>query len=171
MNRYYFGFSLIELMATLFISTALTLTALPSLLAIKHQYRSLMAAHSILQFIQFSRNHALSYGRNVTVCPLSNNQCDNNWQAGMSAFFDSGTRNKLDGDDQLISILPAFNSQDIAYYNRKAIRFQIDGFASGTNGTFRYCPQSTSNRYSRAVIVNQAGRIRFSTNQNITCTK
>ncbi|NKF51003.1 prepilin-type N-terminal cleavage/methylation domain-containing protein [Shewanella sp. WXL01] len=163
------GFSLIELMTTLVIASSLTLTALPSFLALKQKIRSQTHVSKVQSFIQLGRNHALTYGKPVTICHLENNRCDNNWQLGMTAFFDSGTRNQLDGDDKIIKVFEAFPTQDIAYYNRKAIRFKIDGFASGTNGTFRYCPDTNTSPHSRAVIVNQAGRVRFSTAKKIEC--
>ncbi|PKH31839.1 GspH/FimT family pseudopilin [Shewanella sp. ALD9] len=163
------GFNLIELMTTLSIFSLLTLIALPSMLAINQNVRANSNIRLIQNTLSFARNTAINYGTRVTVCPISSGKCNTDWSIGLTVFIDSGQKNVIDGNDILLRETNEFNENDIIQYNRKSIRFQPDGLASGTNGTLVYCPDDINNQYSKAVIINQAGRIRFSKKKNIVC--
>jgi type IV fimbrial biogenesis protein FimT len=165
-----YGFTLIELMVTLAIAIILISVAAPSLSSFYDAYRAKSSILVIQQALQYGRNAAISYGVRVTVCPVKLNRCDNDWQNGLTVFTDAGDKNQLDGSDTVILQTSPFNTKDIVSYNRAAIRFKPDGLASGTNGTLRYCPSSATSPYSKAIIVNQAGRVRFSTDESIHCS-
>lgn len=168
--KYYYGFTLVELMTTLVVATTLISIAVPNLSSLYEAQRANSSIRVIQQTLQFGRNAAISYGVSVTVCPVKDNQCDSNWGNGLTVFTDSGDRNQLDGNDAILLQTSPFNSKDIVSYNRSAVRFQPDGLASGTNGTLRYCPNSANSPNSKAVIVNQAGRVRFSNQKTIYCS-
>ncbi|MDP5145128.1 GspH/FimT family pseudopilin [Shewanella sp. ULN5] len=168
--RHNTGFNLVELMTTITITSLLSVIAFPSFNAIQLQSRVDSNIRTIQHSMQFARNMAISYGTRVTVCPLEQGKCSNNWQAGFSIFSDNGVMNQLDSKDKILKKINAFHVNDIVQYNRKAVRFQPDGLASGTNGTLTYCPETFDSPYSRAVIINQAGRARFSTNKDIKCS-
>lgn len=165
------GFTLIELMITIAIASILLTIGLPQLTELHQAYRADSAIKVIQQTLQYARNTAISYGLRVTVCPLKDNQCTNDWHLGLVVFTDSGVSNQIDGNDKLLLQTGSFDSNDLMFYNRSAARFQPDGLASGSNGTFKYCPGSADSPYSKAVIINQAGRVRFSTEKNIDCTQ
>ncbi len=163
------GFTLVELMTVITIATILISVAIPSLSSVYEAQRANMNIRKIQQSLQFARNAAINYNVRVTVCPIDNNQCSNNWSSGLVVFSDSGTRRTLDGNDKILYQTGEFNPQDIVLYNRPAVHFYPDGIASGSNGTLRYCPSNPSNPHSQAVIINQAGRVRFSSAKNINC--
>jgi type IV fimbrial biogenesis protein FimT len=167
--RKHHGFNLVELITTMVIMGALTIIALPSLQSIQLHVRSDSNIKAIQHTITLARNIAINYGVPVTICPMVDNQCSTNWQLGLTVFTDSGKKFQLEGNDKIIQKQNPFHQQDIIQYNRKAIRFQPDGLASGTNGTLTYCPKSIDSEYSKAVIVNQAGRARMSKKKNIKC--
>ncbi|GAA0789209.1 MULTISPECIES: GspH/FimT family pseudopilin [Pseudomonadati] len=168
--RHHYGFNFVELMTTITITSLLSVIAFPSFKAIQLQLRVDSNIRTIQHSMQFARNMAISYGTRVTVCPLEQGKCGNNWQAGFSIFSDTGVMNQLDAQDIILQEINPFHSQDIIQYNRRALRFQPDGLASGTNGTLTYCPETFDSPYSEALIINQAGRVRFSTKKNIACT-
>jgi len=163
------GFTLIELMTTLVVAIVLTGIAAPSLTDLHVSYRARTAIKTIQQTLQLGRNQAISYGSRVTACPIKNNRCVRDWKIGITVFTDSGETYTIDGADKIIFATSPFHSDDIINYNRLAVRFQPDGLASGTNGTLKYCPLSSDNKHAKAVIINQAGRVRFSTKDNIKC--
>ncbi|MCL1144864.1 GspH/FimT family pseudopilin [Shewanella marinintestina] len=163
-----FGFTVIELMVTMAVATILISSSIPSLKAFYSHARSNSNIRKIQQSVQLARNHAVAYGLRVTVCPLEAKKCTDNWQKNITVFTDSGDSNILDGNDQVIYSIGPFSDRDTISYNRAAIRFQPEGLASGTNGTLRYCPDLLDSEYSRAVIVNQSGRVRFS-NKSVDC--
>ncbi|QIR16220.1 prepilin-type N-terminal cleavage/methylation domain-containing protein [Shewanella aestuarii] len=165
------GFNLVELVTTMVIMSALAVIALPSLQAIQLQVRSESNIKAIQHTVTLARNIAINYNIPVTVCPIVENQCSTDWQLGLAVFTDSGKKFQLEGNDKIIHIMNPFHDEDIVQYNRKAIRFQPDGLASGTNGTLIYCPKEHTSPYSKAIIINQAGRARFSTKKSISCKK
>ncbi|GGB60180.1 GspH/FimT family protein [Shewanella inventionis] len=163
------GFSLIEVIVTSLLIMLLSLIAIPSFSAVNEQIRAQSSIKVIQQTIQFGRNMAITYGTRVTVCPIVDNKCSADWSIGLSVFIDQGKKNQLDANDQILQQTSAFNENDYVSYNRAAVRFQPDGLASGTNGTLTYCPGTVDSEYSKAVIVNQAGRARMSKKKNIIC--
>ncbi|MGL5047644.1 MAG: GspH/FimT family pseudopilin [Shewanella sp.] len=163
------GFSLIELITVLVIAAILATIGVPSFVSIYDDIRASSSISRIQQTLQFARNAAINYGSRVTVCPIENNKCTSNWQKGFAVFTDTDPIEVLDSSDKIIRLEGEFNSLDFLNYNRSSIRFQADGLASGTNGTFKYCPRTKDHKSSRAVIVNQAGRVRISTASNINC--
>ncbi|QYJ70477.1 GspH/FimT family pseudopilin [Shewanella sp. FJAT-51649] len=163
------GFSLIELITTVSISTILLSIGAPSLSDFNTRFRADSNIKVIQQTLMLARNHAISFNRKVTVCALSNNQCISNWQLGLTVFIDVNSNSQLDSNETTIFTTNAFNTRDTVIYNRTLIRFQPDGLASGTNGTLKYCPSSPTSPYSRGIVVNQAGRARLSTDAKIRC--
>ena len=163
------GFTLIELMTTLVVAMVLISIAMPSLASLYHAYRADSAIRTIQSTLQLARNSAISYGSRVTACPLQEGDCTQDWTLGITIFIDRGDSNTIDGSDKILLTTDNFHQSDFVTYNRTAVRFQPDGLASGTNGTLRYCPNSVSSKHSKAVIINQAGRIRFSKDSNIRC--
>ncbi|WP_108944269.1 GspH/FimT family pseudopilin [Shewanella halifaxensis] len=168
MQRKSVGFTVVEIIIVMAVTMILISMSLPSLKAFYAHARSDSSIRKIQQSIQLARNYAVAYGVRVTVCPLQNNVCISSWQDNITVFSDSADTNRLDATDQIILTLSPFSTKDHVSYNKIAIRFQPDGLASGTNGTLRYCPDSQNNQYSRAIIVSQSGRIRFS-NQAVQC--
>ena len=170
MNSHRKGFSLIELMTSLSILTILLTGGIPSLTDVYTQYRADSSIRIIQQTLQFARNQAITLNRTVTACAVIDEKCVQNWQVGLTVFIDTNSNNQLDDSDKILYMTNAFDSKDTVKYNRTSIRFRPDGLASGTNGTLKYCPSSATSPYSRAVIVNQAGRVRFSTEKSIRCS-
>ncbi|WP_428848369.1 GspH/FimT family pseudopilin [Shewanella electrodiphila] len=171
MQYYRHGFNLVELMTTVTVASILMAIGLPSLKSLQLQIRAKSNISTIQHSLQFARNMAINYGSRVTVCPLNDGKCHKDWQAGYVIFLDSGTSNQFDIGDQVLKQISPFDSNDIVQYNRLAVRFLPDGLASGTNGTLTYCPEIHTSIYSKAVIVNQAGRVRYSTQKQIMCKK
>ncbi|MBB1428274.1 MULTISPECIES: GspH/FimT family pseudopilin [unclassified Shewanella] len=164
------GFGLIEVIVTTLVVMLMSLIAIPSFKSVNEQVRVKSNIITIQQSLQFARNMAINYGRRVTVCNLEDNNCTKQWHKGFTVFLDGSQKNELSVDDIILLQVPSFNENDFVYYNRTSVRFQPDGLASGTNGTFRYCPNSIDSPYSKAVIINQSGRVRFS-KKKVTCKK
>ncbi len=165
----YKGFTLVELMTTLVISTTLISVAIPNFNSLYDHYRADSYIRVIQQTLHLARNSAINYGTRVTVCPMIEKQCSNDWRVGITVFVDSGVSNIIDNTDEVLIKTNAFPRDDFITYNRSAVRFQADGLASGTNGTLKYCPSNIKSEYSKAVIINQSGRVRFSKEKVIEC--
>lgn len=163
------GFTLVECISTLAISTILISVGVPQFNSLYEYFRSDTSIRRVQQSLQLARNYAINYSIRVTVCPIEEGRCSKDWRIGLTIFTDQGEKNQIDGDDRIIFKTNSFDSRDFITYNRSAIRFQPTGLASGTNGTLRYCPSKVDSEHSSALIVNQAGRVRFSKKKVITC--
>ncbi|WP_143562293.1 GspH/FimT family pseudopilin [Shewanella sp. UCD-KL12] len=164
------GFTLVELMTTLVITTTLISVAVPNFNSLYDHYRADSSIRTILQALQLARNSAISYGVRVTTCPVVDNRCSKDWTIGLTVFTDSGEPNTIDAEDVILLKTSPFYQHDFVTYNRSSVRFLPDGLASGTNGTLKYCPTSIKSESSKAVIINQSGRVRFSKAKVIECT-
>nr|WP_180961201.1 MULTISPECIES: GspH/FimT family pseudopilin [unclassified Shewanella] len=165
------GFTLIELMVTLAVSATLIAIAVPSFTALYAYIRADTNIRKIQQSIQLARNHAITYGIRVTVCPIEHQRCSANWHENISIFTDTGQSNIIDGNDRLVYLLGPFNPRDTIVFNRVSIKFQPDGLAAGSNGTLKYCPDSTRSSYAKAIVINRSGRARFSSRNDIDCSQ
>lgn len=163
------GLTLVELVVTLVIATILIGFGVPSSKSLYEHTRADSQIRKLQQSLTYARNQAISYGAKVTMCPLQNGRCHKDWQNGYSIFLDSFPTSSFDSNDTLIFKSQAFTEEDTVIYNRLAIRFQPEGLASGTNGTLKYCPGNASSEYSRAVIISQSGRVRYSKDKAIVC--
>ncbi|MBO2627819.1 GspH/FimT family pseudopilin [Shewanella algae] len=170
MRHLQLGFSLLEVMVAMALLAVLASVGAPSLKSLYEGYRAQTGIKQVQQLLQFARNQAISYGVRVSVCALKDGRCEADaWQQGVTVFSDRNGNLALDDDDKLLFQSGAFDSQDILRYNRDAIRFLPDGLATGTNGTFKYCPGQANSPHSEALVINQAGRIRHSQDENINC--
>ncbi|WP_028767530.1 GspH/FimT family pseudopilin [Shewanella fidelis] len=165
------GFTLVELMVTIAVAAILLTVGMPSLTSMYDGYRAESNIRSIQQAIQFARNHALSYGTRITICPLSSTSCGSNWIGGFSVFVDNGTLNTIDGTDQLLLEIAPFNSKDFIDYDQSTITIDSDGFISSNfnSGLLSYCPSSKSSPESMALQLSISGKVRFATG-TITCS-
>lgn len=163
------GFTLIELIVTISVSVVLLAIAQPSLASLYAYTRTDVNIRKIQQSIQLARNHAITYGVRVTVCPIQSQRCADNWHENISVFTDTNQSKLIDGNDKLIFTLGPFNSNDAINFNRSAIKFQPDGLAAGSNGTFKYCSNSAFGSHAKAIVINRSGRARISTSSNISC--
>jgi Tfp pilus assembly protein FimT len=124
------------------------------------------------RLLMVARNSAISYGQNVTVCPLAEDQtCTDNWQGDLTVFIDANNDQifSLNTNDKLIRLKMAIKDNDKLQYGirRNRIIFSPTGRTTGwgSNGTFKYCPE-TYNEYSRAIVIAMSGRFYLSTDAN-----
>ena len=163
------GFTLVEVLITLSVMSILLGIAAPQINASYQYYRADKAIRTIQQTLLYARNYAISFGKNVTICPNKNNNCTNDWLQGITVFTDENKSNSIDDNDIIIQEITHFSEQDAINFNREYIRFQANGSAAGSNGTLIYCPGQIDSPYSKAIVINRSGRVRFSQDKMINC--
>ena len=162
------GFTLVELMVTLVISTILIAVGVPSFTDMYQGYRADSEIRKMQQYLMFARSQAVSYGARVTVCPISGTACGTDWKQGFSIFIDNGAATTIDTTagvtDPIIKQVDAFNADDFITYAGNSVSFTPDGLipSTSTTGTFSYCPGSKTSENSRGVEVSSSGKVRFS---------
>lgn len=162
------GMTLVELMVALVVFAILASVALPSLATLQSAYRADARIREIETLVKLARSYAISYGVRVRLCPLESGCCTNDWSKGFSVFSDTGTTACLDGIDVLIHNFPAIDAKDTLKYSRTSLRFMPDGLASGTNGTFKFCPDTPSSPSSKSIVISNAGRVRWGS-ESVNC--
>jgi len=183
------GFTLVELMITLFIVGILLTVGVPSMKRFMQGNQLIASTNELLSAIHVARSEAIKLNKKVTVCVSKNGKTcmnSNKWQNGWIVFVDTnadrlGTkalcktdtnsdcilRRHVAIDDSQLSITGTHdsNSKVIKWFTFTSRGLPKDGSASHS-GKFSVCSYDNSNNVigSRAVILSLAGRVRVSDN-------
>ncbi len=162
------GFTLVELIAALAISSILLSLALPSFESMIEHYRTTSRVNSLIGLVRFARQAAVMERNWVTLCPartVGDNQiCTNSrqWQSGIMAFSDLNRNGVKESQERLLAYQPALKSGETLYWrafrNRNYIQFTSAGYTNWQNGSFQYCPASRDPHHSKVIIINIPGR-------------
>jgi len=133
------GFTLLELIIVLSISILLVTIGIPGFQSLIQNNRLSAVASRIQSDLLFARNQSTNYLNYITVCPLENNVCSNNWGAGLDIFIDSDSDGNYDNGESLLKMGDKFNSNDTLVFPSSSITFTPDGQITGSSAIFRYC--------------------------------
>ena len=184
------GFTLIELMITLFIIGLLLMVGLPSMKSFLQSNQLVAATNELLSAVHVARSEAIKSNGSVTICESSNGtSCSttgtSNWENGWIAFIDAngdgvgtGAICAAANTDCLLRIHQGFTDPSLTIAGLDADNQPIKSFTftsrglpknadgSPQSGTFSVC----SGNGDRAVILSLSGRVRISDNTAvITC--
>lgn len=157
------GLTLIELMICTALLVIFLSVGIPGTHELIEKYEAKSAVKQLKGTLMSARALALNKRVSVTVCPISNTQCINNWNDPITAFSDSNNNQILDPDET-----PYFSTKldtPAGYWQKKRINapkvnFSPEGHAFATATTFLYCPYSTHNHLAKQLVINFQGRIR-----------
>ncbi len=159
------GLTLIELIVTTAIVSAVLLIALPDLT--KTVERSVLRNKTtyIKTLIQLTRSSAIKHGGLAILCALnSKGTCTENWHKGITIFVDKNNNYKLDSDDILIrseQVLQDTQSVKLKMSAHKNhIVYNSQGVTHGTFGSLYFCRRNSMLSYSQKLIINRSGRVR-----------
>ncbi|MBL4822037.1 MAG: GspH/FimT family pseudopilin [Colwellia sp.] len=156
------GFTLIELIVSISITSILAAIALPSYSDFIVKMRVNNEISKLYRMLLITRNAAINSGHKAIICPLDNSfQCTSQWQKELSVFIDVNNNKKFDASEKILTIRAAIKTKDKLVYGkgRNKITFKPTGHLSGlANGTFRYCPQNYKN-HSRGIVIARSGRL------------
>lgn len=133
------GFTLLELIIVLIISTLLMTIGIPGFQTLIKSNRLTAVASSIQNNLLFARNQSVSYLNYVTVCPLESNVCTSNWGSGIDVFIDSNRNSSYDSGEVLLKTGDRLNSNDTLVFPSNSVTFTPDGQITGSAAKFRYC--------------------------------
>ena len=96
-------------------------------------------ANSIQHHLVFARSQSISLINYITVCPLKDNECTNNWITGLDVFIDRNQSKTLDDGAVLLKSASSFNTNDELVFPAAGITYTPDGQITGNAAQFRYC--------------------------------
>lgn len=190
----YSGFTLIELMITLFIAGILLAVGLPSLTSFMQRNQLVASTNELISAFHIARSEAIKLNSRVTICASSNSSsCSGgtNWDSGWVVFVDAdgdgsgtGAVCAATGTDCLLRVHEGFPSNQLSVTGVdnnstavSAFTFTSRGLPKSINGAsrsgvFSICSLDTggSTIGSRGVVLSLSGRVRVSDNASvITC--
>ncbi len=163
------GFTLVELMLTLVITTILVTLSLPSLNTLITSFERHGAVHDLLGLFALARKHAVMNGTLVTVCPLdAQKKCGTNWNGEIHAFSDpENTRSASSEQAILQTISPQGNGKfTVRSLHKSFFQFHPTGFTYSDLGNITWCPDSGDPTQAAQIIVSRGGRVRIARDRN-----
>jgi len=185
------GFSLIELMITLFIVGILITIGIPSIRHFMQSNQLVASSNELVSALHVARSEAIKLNRKITICISSDGTscgASNKWQSGWIVFVDAnddragtgvvcGDKASIDTDcllrvharvdDAKLSITGKYDdtSNDIKWFTFTSRGLPKDTGAS-SSGVFSVCSYDDSDNVigSRAVVLSLSGRVRVSDN-------
>lgn len=166
MQRNIRGYTLTELLITTTIAAIILSQAIPALSDFTQRHKARQDITSLQMLLNASREQALSLGTRVTLCPLLNNQCSNNWNAELHLFTDPNNNARLDPNEMILHTLHEAADQNIQrHFNNKAISFDSRGFAGHATGSLSYCLKRDKPT-GASIIISRNGRMRRGSDSN-----
>mgnify|MGYP000698503760 CR=1 FL=1 len=145
------GFTLVELMVGIAIIAILSVVAIPNLSDFIIKMRVDGEISELNRLLLTARNTAINTEQNVTVCPISGNNCaaSNNWHGAIGV---------ISADGELVKEKSSIKTGDKLQFDYVQIVYTATGRTVGdTSGTFSYCPNAHADK-SRGIDVSSSGR-------------
>lgn len=160
------GFSLVEALTVMAITTIGLLVGVPSFQGMSERARVSSAMHLLTAHMASARSTAITYRIPTVVCPSNRSggcRTDGDWSQGWLMFFDKDGNRQPDVREDILRdenapIHPSLRILSSA--GRPQLRYLPDGRSSGSNITVRLCRED---ELLAQIIVNNAGRVRSET--------
>jgi type IV fimbrial biogenesis protein FimT len=169
------GFSLIEVLCVLCITSILITAGTPAFSNIIKGNRSRNLSNQLFRIIQYTRSKAAFLREDVILCPSDDSTtCINNWNIPLIVFVDLNRNKKRDADekiDQTTHLNKANSSINLTWRasgTSRYLRFISDGSTASQNGSFRICPKDGELAYIKKIILYRSGRAREALKKEIT---
>ncbi|WP_448211405.1 GspH/FimT family pseudopilin [Colwellia sp. MEBiC06753] len=166
----YQGWTLIELMLSVSITSTLLAIAVPNLQDFLIRMRVDNEISQLHRMLLITRNAAINSGTKAILCPIEDSgACSSNWHNQLSAFIDYNNNQVFDPlTEKILVVKDAIKTNDKLLYAkyRNKITYTPTGHLSGlTNGTFRYCPTQNLS-LARGIIIATSGRLYATSDKN-----
>lgn len=157
------GFSLLELMIVVAITALLATIALPSFTSFLNAQERNSALYGLMGIFAFARQHAVTSGAIVTVCPLdASRKCGRNWNDEIHVFLDPYNTRRLSTNETLLRTITPSGTGNITVrsLNRSYFQFRPTGLTHSDLGNITWCPRSGNAALAGQVIISIGGRAR-----------
>ena len=171
MRKHLHAYSLIECLLVLALLLSGVIVAVPFYADFINKQRAATHINQLASAIHYARSEAIKRGEVITLCKSHDGQtCTGDWQDGYIVFVDYKANGRFDEGDELLRQFDTINNKDSLTFrgfpSSNYLRMAPSGFTYEQNGTFYYCPSNQDVRYARALIIDKAGRVRLSRDEN-----
>lgn len=156
------GLTLIEQLLVAAIAATLACVGLPSLWRAVATNEIRLTQSELIDVLNHARALAAQAGRATLACPTQDGEhCSDEpaWENGWLVGFRGGRQGEIEGHPRLRRNPPAAGLIVRSTQGRRAVQFQPDGSAGGSNATFLICRRHGDDQ-SLSVKVSNAGRVR-----------
>ncbi|MDQ8039498.1 MAG: GspH/FimT family pseudopilin [Rickettsiella sp.] len=158
------GFSLIDLLFTLVISSILLSLVFPSYRHLIIEVRLLALTEKMTSAINYARSEALKRRSVVNVCKSSDGKtCGGQWHDGWIIFVGSYMRRPL--QNNFLRVYTALKKNEFLKWHgaggHEYLQLNPDGSARGHNGSFVICVRVLSKEKMWFIRVSATGRMRI----------
>lgn len=156
------GFTLLELLTTLLITSVLAAIAIPAMGNWVESSRSKATRQQIHSFMSHARNYALQNSEIVTICSLGDGvSCSDNLEFPLTLFVDSDRNAVLGVDETILKVLNIALPEDASLeWNRNGyLRFWPSGGTGALTGSLSYC-HSYDDKHEFRFVIARTGRTR-----------
>jgi type IV fimbrial biogenesis protein FimT len=172
------GYTLIELLVTLAVTSILALNIYPNLSNLIARERSTILTNTLAGALAYARSEAIKKNTTILTCQSNNgSECNNseNWHNGWIIFTDTNKNKQRDPEEMLLRVYAAAdNNTQVTFSGSSGIKHYVKYKASGRaspNGSFLICNSNIG--VGKALIIASSGRVRLSKIQTngstITC--
>lgn len=159
------GFTLIELMVTMAVAAILLSAGAPSFGTLMKNNRMVAENYALRTVLSAARSEAQTQRTPVTVCrSVDGIECSNgNWAVGYIAFVDLDQDGRLDSADgeQLLQARVQGAVGVVVSFSQATdmLRFDSNGNATGSTGTFTFCDDRGAVA-ARGIVLSAVGAVR-----------
>ena len=161
------GFTLIELIVTLAISSILAASAFPSLSGLIAQERTVILTNTLAGALAYARSEAVTQHTIIITCQSNNgSECNRSqdWHNGWIIFVDKNHNKQREPEESLLRVYAAFDNGTQAIFNGAGgndyyMKYKPSGSAY-PNGSFHICNPNIG--VGKALVMTQSGRLRLS---------
>lgn len=160
------GFTLVEIMLTLSLSTILASWAIPAMSDFVQGIKVTAAGNHFMGMLEGVRYRSLVMPYAVTICGTPDGQsCDRNQGRHVVVFHDANVNGVVEAGEQVLVQEAFLDDRDFwlvwrAFQSKHYLRWAT-GRTDSMNGTFTLCNRRHKDKWLRQIVVNRAGRTRL----------
>lgn len=161
------GYTLLELIVTLAITSILAASTFPSLSGLIAQERTVILTNDLAGALAYARSQAVTQRVTTITCQSNNgSECNRsgNWQNGWIVFADNNHNKQREPEEVLLRVYAASDNGTQAIFNGAGdndhyMKYKPSGSAY-PNGSFHICNPNIG--VGKALIMSPTGRLRLS---------
>lgn len=156
------GFTLTELMVSIFIGSIMLMLVVPSYYDLIQNNRVTSLTNQLVGQLGYARAEAVKRGVNVSFCPAeTNTTCavTSKWDNGWLIYVDSNGSGDLNNGEEIIKVQESVSNQVAISNNLVNLSFDRNGFYTGNLTAFNLSPNKCTGQNARIITISGAGRL------------